>query len=151
MIAHPDHRYQCDTAATTAAKSVAFPVRVFVRKPNYAAALTAARAMIARIEKDAADLRAGAVHVEVEKIGFNHNADHKSGAGADLSCSLVLGLDPTAPLWVRSEVIVRVLDLIQTFMDESRQLKEVQVLTGRAQLRPAAAAGKPAEGGGSTG
>lgn len=136
MMTHPDHRYQSDTAAAAVAESVAFPVRVFVRKANYAAALAAARAMIGRIEKEAAELRAGAVQVEVEKIGFNHNADQKNGAGVDLSCFLVLGMDKAAPLWARSEVVVRMLDLIQTFMDESRQLKEVQVLTGLAQNRP---------------
>jgi len=136
MMNHPDHRYQSPTAAAAAAESIAFPVRVFVRKANFAAALTAARAMLAKIEKEAADLRAGPLHVEVEKIGFNHNADHKTGAGVDLSCQLVLGLDKGAALWSRSEIVVRMLDLIQRFMDESRQLKEVQVHTGPAHNRP---------------
>jgi hypothetical protein len=76
------------------------------------------------------------VRVEVEKIRFDHDADQKSGAGAELSCFVVLGLDAAASLWVRSEVIARMLDFVQAFVDQSRQLKEVHVLTGQAQNRP---------------
>ena len=151
MKIHADPRYQSDSAAATAAESIAFPVRIFVRKGNYAAAL-AARGPLGRIEQETAELRLGSVRVEIDKIGFNHDADQKSGAGVDLSCSLVLGLDKAASLWARSDAVVRMLDLIQTFVDESRQLKEVQVLTGAAQNRPKGpGASPPPRDGGSAG
>jgi hypothetical protein len=147
MKVHSEQRYQADSTAASAAQFVAFPVRIFVRKANYAAALSAARAMLGQVEKAATELRVGTIQTEIDRIGCNHDGDQKNGAGVDLHCSLVLSMDRAAPLWPRSEVVVRMLDLIQTFVEQARQLKDVQVLTGQAQNRPKGAGGPAPDAG----
>ena len=133
MKTSPDIRYESEGATLTSAAEFFFPLGIIARKQNHAAALAAGRAVIAQIESEAAALKIGAFRVLAGKIRFEYEQDQKNCVTIDLGVSLVLNSDAGASFWTRAEAISRTLDLIQKFVDQSKQGKDLIVYTNPAR------------------
>lgn len=128
----PDIRYQSDAAATVAAERLLFPVDLSIRKPTHAAALAAARATMAQIESEAAELKAGIFSIHANSIRFQYEA--KGTVVLQISCMLALAPNGEAAFWPRAEAIAGTLDLVQKFCEPPpKGATDVGVYTGQAQ------------------
>ncbi len=128
----PDIRYQSDATATVAAERILFPVDLSIRKPTHAAALAAARALMAQIETEAAQLKVGNFTINAGSIRFQH--EEKGTILMQLSCILALSPTGEGAFWPRVEGIAATLDLVQKFCEPPpKGSADVGVYTGQAQ------------------
>jgi hypothetical protein len=136
-----DIRYQSEAAATVAAERVLFPVDLSIRKPTYTAALAAARAIMAQIETEAAQLKVGSFSINAGSIRFQH--EEKGTILMQITCILALTPAGEAAFWSRAEAIAATLDLVQKFCEPpAKGSADMGVYTGQAQH-----GSKPAGGG----
>jgi hypothetical protein len=124
-------RFEADSGKLVGAQTVSFPIDMVVRKPSHEAALTAARQLLATLEKEAVALSAGTVTVVVDHVRFDY--EQKSSMLLQLTGRLTVAIQPNE-FWPRTEAIAKLLDVIQKQCEPSKDRADVGVQTGLAEL-----------------
>lgn len=146
----PDVRFSSSASATAAAGVILFPVRVIVRRPNAAQALSEARDAVTRFASGLAALSHPGATLRVAepgetfegrspRVGLDQRG--KSEVELDLEAFAVLRLADAPDFWARAAAVAWAADAVQAFAQASHP-KRVWAVPRRARF-----AGEPVPAG----